>query len=85
MLGPVQKAEAQERPVELHCDSTRSSSASSRWQQFYALPYDRWEGYGAERSEMLNFIRNNGIDNVEFLTTDNHATLQNQVSIDRFT
>ena len=34
---------------------------------------------------MLNFIRNNGIDNVEFLTTDNHGTLQNQVFIDRFT
>ena len=34
---------------------------------------------------MLNFIRNNGIDNVAFLTTDNHGTLQNQVSIDRFT
>ena len=33
---------------------------------------------------MLNFIRNNGIDNVAFLTTDNHGTLQNQVSIDRF-
>ena len=33
---------------------------------------------------MLNFIRNNGIDNVAMLTTDNHGTLQNQVSIDRF-
>ena len=33
---------------------------------------------------MLNFIRNNGIDNVEMLTTDNHGTLQNQVFIDRF-
>ena len=55
------------------------------WQQWWALPYDRWEGYGAERSEMLNFIRNNGIDNVELLTTDNHGTLQNQVYIDKFT
>jgi phosphodiesterase/alkaline phosphatase D-like protein len=54
------------------------------WQQWWALPYDRWEGYGAERSEMLNFIRNNGIDNVEMLTTDNHGTLQNQVYIDKF-
>ena len=53
-------------------------------QQFYALPYDRWEGYAAERSEILNFIRNNGIENVAFLTTDNHGTLQNQVFIDRF-
>ena len=33
---------------------------------------------------MLNFIRNNGIDNVSMLTTDNHGTLQNQVYIDKF-
>ena len=39
------------------------------------LPYDRWEGYAAERNEILNFISNNGIDNVVFLTTDTHATL----------
>jgi phosphodiesterase/alkaline phosphatase D-like protein len=53
-------------------------------QQFHVLPYDRWEGYGAERTEMLNFIKNNEIANVEFLTTDMHATLQNDVFIDRF-
>ena len=28
-------------------------------QQLYAVPYDRWEGYGAERAEILNFIRDN--------------------------
>lgn len=53
-------------------------------QQFYALPYDRWEGYGAERNEILNFIRDNEIDNVVFLTTDNHANLINEVFIDNF-
>ena len=83
MLGPVQK--------QLLKNDLINSTATHKiivselaWQQFYALPYDRWEGYGAERSEMLNFIRNNGIENVAFLTTDNHGTLQNQVSIDRF-
>jgi phosphodiesterase/alkaline phosphatase D-like protein len=83
MLGPVQKAQLK--------NDLLSSTATHKviiselaWQQFYALPYDRWEGYGGERSEMLNFIRNNGIDNVAFLTTDNHGTLQNQVSIDTF-
>lgn len=54
-------------------------------QQFYALPYDRWEGYAAEREEILNFIREQRIENVVFLTTDNHATLVNEVFIDRFT
>ncbi len=84
MLGPVQKA-ALKNDL-LNSTATHKVIVSElAWQQFYALPYDRWEGYGAERSEMLNFIRNNGIDNVAFLTTDNHGTLQNQVSIDRFT
>jgi alkaline phosphatase D len=53
-------------------------------QQFFADPYDRWEGYGAERKEILDFIRDNGISNVIFLTTDNHANLVNQVFEDRF-
>ena len=53
-------------------------------QQFYALPYDRWEGYGAERNEILNFIRDNRIGGVIFLTTDTHANLINEVFIDRF-
>ena len=54
-------------------------------QQFYLLPYDRWEGYGAERAEILSFIRANHIANVIFLTTDTHASLFNEVFIDRFT
>ncbi len=54
-------------------------------QQYYALPYDRWEGYGAERAEILNFIRDNEIKNVIFLTTDNHANIVNEVFVDRFT
>jgi phosphodiesterase/alkaline phosphatase D-like protein len=53
-------------------------------QQFFALPYDRWEGYGADRADILNTIRNNGISNVLFLTTDTHATIQNQVFPSRF-
>ena len=52
-------------------------------QQFYALPYDRWEGYGAERTEILNHIRTNEIDNVVFLTTDLHANIANDVFIDK--
>jgi alkaline phosphatase D len=83
MLGPVQKAQL--KSDLLNSTATHKLIISElAWQQWWALPYDRWEGYGAERSEMLNFIRNNGVDNVAFLTTDNHGTLQNQVSIDRF-
>jgi phosphodiesterase/alkaline phosphatase D-like protein len=41
--------------------------------QAFALPYDRWEGYAAERNELLDFIRDNNVKNVVFLTTDIHA------------
>jgi alkaline phosphatase D len=54
-------------------------------QQLYALPYDRWEGYAAERSEILRFIREQQIENVIFLATDIHANVINEVFIDHFT
>jgi alkaline phosphatase D len=41
--------------------------------QLFAQPYDRWEGYWAERTELLEFIRDEDIENVVFLTTDIHA------------
>ncbi len=47
-------------------------------QQFYALPYDRWEGYAAERERLLRFLQNNA-KNVVFLTTDTHANLINEI------
>ena len=47
-------------------------------QQYYALPYDRWEGYAAERDRLLRFLQRN-VRNVFFLTTDTHANLVNEV------
>lgn len=47
-------------------------------QQFYSLPYDRWEGYAAERQKLIAFIDKN-VKNVVFLTTDTHATFVNNV------
>jgi len=84
MLGPVQKAQLK---ADLLSSTARHKMILSQdpIQQFHVLPYDRWEGYGAERSELLNFIQNNGVDNVEFLVTDTHATLQNEVELDHFT
>jgi alkaline phosphatase D len=49
-------------------------------QQFYALPYDRWEGYAHERLELLNYLRSN-VDNVVFLTTDVHANMVNDARL----
>lgn len=41
------------------------------------LPYDRWEGYGAARTDILEFINANAIPNVVFLSTDIHAAIVN--------
>jgi alkaline phosphatase D len=49
-------------------------------QQFYSLPYDRWEGYEAERRRLLTFLSKN-VKNVVFLTTDVHATLVNDARL----
>jgi alkaline phosphatase D len=49
-------------------------------QQFYALPYDRWEGYAAERLKLLRFLRRQ-VDNVVFLTTDTHANMVNDARL----
>jgi len=83
MLGPVQKAKFKQ---DLAASDAKYKLVFSELgiQQFFANPYDRWEGYGAERNEVLNFIRDEGIDNVIAFTTDNHANLVNQVFIDRF-
>ena len=92
LLGPVQK--------QAFKDALSHSTAKFKFvingepiQQFWALPYDRWEGYAAERNEILDFIRDpdnnaataDAIKNVVFLTTDMHATLVNEVFKDRFT
>ncbi len=45
-------------------------------QQYYVLPYDRWEGYEAERRRMLRFL-SDSVKNVVFLSSDVHATLVN--------
>jgi alkaline phosphatase D len=48
-------------------------------QQFYAFPYDRWEGYAYERVELLNALNAANIDHLVFLSTDVHAGLANVV------
>ena len=64
------------------------SSSTANWkvvmnetpiQQFYALPYDRWEGYAVERVRLLRQLQNRDVDNLVFLTTDTHAALANVI------
>jgi phosphodiesterase/alkaline phosphatase D-like protein len=52
-------------------------------QQFYGLPYDRWEGYEAERQDLLKYIQAN-VKNVVFLTTDTHANFYNDARLSTF-
>jgi alkaline phosphatase D len=47
--------------------------------QFYALPYDRWEGYAAERDQVIEALRS--IPNVVVLTTDVHASLVGEIRL----
>jgi phosphodiesterase/alkaline phosphatase D-like protein len=63
-------------------------SSDARWkvvmnetpiQQFYGLPYDRWEGYAYERIELLRALENANVQNLVFLTTDTHAAFANIV------
>ena len=45
-------------------------------------PYDRWEGFRAERDEILRFIEEREIRNVVFLTTGLHANIISDVRVD---
>jgi phosphodiesterase/alkaline phosphatase D-like protein len=78
MLGATQKAKFKE---ELHNSKAtfKFVISSVNMQQTYVNPYDNWEGYAAERSDILKFIRDNKIKNVIFLSTDSHQTLSNEV------
>jgi phosphodiesterase/alkaline phosphatase D-like protein len=52
--------------------------------QFFALPYDRWEGYAAERAELLRFIRDNVPGETFFVSSDIHASMIAPVAVDAF-
>jgi alkaline phosphatase D len=54
-------------------------------QEIFAFPYDRWEGYGAERLALLNYITSNSITGVTWLTTDTHASIVNDVYTNSYT
>jgi myo-inositol-hexaphosphate 3-phosphohydrolase/phosphodiesterase/alkaline phosphatase D-like protein len=45
-----------------------------------AVAADRFEGYAAERTEILKFINDNNIQNVVFVTADFHGTLVNNLT-----
>ena len=83
LLGEEQKAYLFDRL--LHADATWKIVVNEvPIQPLLVLPYDRWEGYAAERREVLQFLRDNQIKNVVFLTTDFHANIFGPVRMDPF-
>lgn len=79
MLGS-QQLEAFEKAVKASTATFKVVMNEVPIQQFYALPYDRWEGYAAERAQLLNFLKDN-VKNVVFLTTDVHANMVNDARL----
>jgi alkaline phosphatase D len=77
MLGPRQYA-AFTRAIRASTATWKVVVNEVPIQQYYALPYDRWEGYAAERERLLAFLKAN-VRNVVFLTTDTHANLVHEV------
>ena len=81
MLGEAQK--------QFLLDTLEQSDATFKFivnqvpiMELIGQPYDRWEGYRAERDEILRFIQEQEIPNVVFLTTDFHANIVGDVRLD---
>lgn len=47
--------------------------------ELFASPRDRWEGYGAQREELLGFIDEHAVENVWFFSGDLHMGLVHRV------
>lgn len=45
---------------------------------------ERWEGFAEERADLLNFIEDNNIENVVFVTGDFHGNVVNNVTNQQF-
>jgi 3-phytase/alkaline phosphatase D len=74
----------------LKADLLEAKDAGIRW-KFIAVPEpiqnfgpataeDRFEGYAAERTELLKFIDDNNIENVVFFAADFHGTIVNNLT-----
>ena len=50
--------------------------------QLAFIPYDRWEAWSAERTEILDYIETNNIKNVIWLSTDFHTIIFSPVRVD---
>jgi phosphodiesterase/alkaline phosphatase D-like protein len=83
VLGPIQKQALKEALV---ASTARFKVIVNEYPifQFFALPYDRWEGYAAERAELLEFIRDHVAGETFFVSSDIHASVIAPVAVDLF-
>ena len=72
MLGARQWA-AFERDIKRSTATWKVVMTEMEAKQYYTLPYDRWEGYEADRQRLLELLRS--IPNTVLLATDVHANL----------
>lgn len=73
-LSPEQMAFFKERLKESPCHFkvVLNSVPMTRMPELWALQGDRWQGYAAQREEVLSFLEEHDIDNVWFLSGDFH-------------
>lgn len=83
MLGEVQLQEFKQDLLAAQNDGiTWKFVMSTVPMQHFGIPVigERWEGFAAERADLLNFIEENNIENVVFVTGDFHGNVVNNVS-----
>jgi alkaline phosphatase D len=89
-FDPSRTMLGQQQVADLKADLLSAKQNNVTW-KFIAVPEpmqnlgvvgaaDRFEGYAAERTEILKFIDDNKIDNVVFLSADIHGTLVNNLT-----
>jgi phosphodiesterase/alkaline phosphatase D-like protein len=82
VLGSLQKQLFEDALLKSKARFTFVLSPSTIGQTYVNL-YSRWEGYAAERAEIIRFIGDHHLQNVVFLSTDDHRNLVHQVFVDR--
>jgi hypothetical protein len=89
-FNPARTMLGRRQVEDLKRDLLRSQRQGTLW-KFIVVPEpiqnlgilaasDRYEGYAAERTEILKFINDNAIKNVVFISADIHGTLVNNLS-----
>ena len=83
MLGAAQLQELKNDLLTAqNSDITGKFVMSSVPMQYFGVPVagERWEGYAAERTDLLRFINDNNIENVVFITGDFHGHVVNNLT-----